>query len=228
MEEKTIAPIQTYYNGYHFRSRLEARWAVFFDKANIKYEYEPEGFETDTDHLYLSKNEKYLPDFYLPEYEFYVEVKPYRSGATDELYKAISIMGYLRKTLLLLRDVPNTEECGIWWFPIYFYHPVEREIKGYKITFLQQEDDRILLRSDVGPGSAYEHIHCVKEYKNGEHLAYLYKQMSNMDKDIKIRYYDKDTMDDYEAFFRYSFDGEYLRNCYRAARQARFEYGETP
>jgi len=62
-----IKPIETVYNGYRFRSRLEARWAVFFDAMGIKYEYEPEGFEVD--------GEKYLPDFYLPEIETYVEIK---------------------------------------------------------------------------------------------------------------------------------------------------------
>ena len=57
-----IKAIETVYNGYRFRSRLEARWAVFFDAAGIKYEYEPEGFETN-------EGTKYLPDFYLPEYD---------------------------------------------------------------------------------------------------------------------------------------------------------------
>ena len=37
--------IETVYNGYRFRSRLEARWAVFFDALGVKYEYEAEGFE---------------------------------------------------------------------------------------------------------------------------------------------------------------------------------------
>ena len=55
-----IKAIETEYNGYRFRSRLEARWAVFFDAAKIKYEYEPEGFE-------LADGTRYLPDFYLPE-----------------------------------------------------------------------------------------------------------------------------------------------------------------
>ena len=32
-----IKPIETVYNGYRFRSRLEARWAVFFDEAGIEY-----------------------------------------------------------------------------------------------------------------------------------------------------------------------------------------------
>lgn len=63
-----IKPIQTYYNGYHFRSRLEARWAVCFDALNIKYEYEPEGFD-------LGDGYYYLPDFYLPDQGVWVEIK---------------------------------------------------------------------------------------------------------------------------------------------------------
>ena len=51
-----IKPIETEYNGYRFRSRLEARWAVLFDALGVKYEYEPEGFE-------LPSGKKYLPDF---------------------------------------------------------------------------------------------------------------------------------------------------------------------
>ena len=57
---RKIKPIETYYNNNRFRSRLEARWAVFFDTLGIKYEYEPEGFK-------MSDGTLYLPDFYLPE-----------------------------------------------------------------------------------------------------------------------------------------------------------------
>lgn len=60
--------IETLYNGYRFRSRAEARWAVFFDTCGIKYVYEPEGYE-------LSDGTKYLPDFYLPESDSFFEVK---------------------------------------------------------------------------------------------------------------------------------------------------------
>ena len=49
-------PIQTRYKGYHFRSRLEARWAVFFETLGLKWEYEPEGFV-------LPNGDYYLPDF---------------------------------------------------------------------------------------------------------------------------------------------------------------------
>ena len=75
---ENIKAIQTYYNGYHFRSRTEARWAVFFDNANIKYQYEPEGYE-------LSDGTKYLPDFYLPESNTFFECKGIMSD--DDLDK---------------------------------------------------------------------------------------------------------------------------------------------
>lgn len=32
----TIQAIQTRYAGHHFRSRLEARWAVFFDYLGVE------------------------------------------------------------------------------------------------------------------------------------------------------------------------------------------------
>ena len=60
--------VQTEYKGYLFRSRLEARWAVFFDNLGIQWEYEPEG-------IVLSDGTHYLPDFYLPDFHCFFEVK---------------------------------------------------------------------------------------------------------------------------------------------------------
>ncbi|MCL5104962.1 MAG: hypothetical protein M1133_12730 [Armatimonadetes bacterium] len=65
---RTIRAIETEYNGYKFRSRLEARWAVFFDTLDVPYEYEPEGFE-------LGNGIRYLPDFWLPDQQCWVEIK---------------------------------------------------------------------------------------------------------------------------------------------------------
>lgn len=61
-------PIETFYNGYHFRSRLEARWAVFFEAVGLPYEYEKEGFA-------MEDGTKYLPDFWLPSLKMWVEIK---------------------------------------------------------------------------------------------------------------------------------------------------------
>lgn len=63
-----IKAIDTRYNGFYFRSRLEARWAVFFDALGLEYQYEPEGFDIDGDW--------YLPDFFLPHFNAWVEIKP--------------------------------------------------------------------------------------------------------------------------------------------------------
>ena len=70
-----IKAIETIYNGYRFRSRLEARWAVFFDELEIKYQYEPEGFD-------LGDGYYYLPDFYLTDDDVWVEIKG--KALTDE------------------------------------------------------------------------------------------------------------------------------------------------
>ncbi len=45
--------IETIYNGYEFRSRLEARWAVFFDTLGVKWEYEPEHYDLGLKHPWL-------------------------------------------------------------------------------------------------------------------------------------------------------------------------------
>lgn len=63
-----VRAIETIYRGYRFRSRLEARWAVFFDALNVPFEYEREGF-------ILDDGTKYLPDFWLPTLRLYFEVK---------------------------------------------------------------------------------------------------------------------------------------------------------
>ena len=61
--------IETQYNGILFRSRLEARWAILFDALKIEWIYEPDCF-------ILSNSQKYTPDFYLPKFDLYIEVKP--------------------------------------------------------------------------------------------------------------------------------------------------------
>ena len=63
-----IKPIETAYSGYRFRSRLEARWAVFFDALGVEYEYEKEGYD-------LGDAGWYLPDFWLPQVNMFAEVK---------------------------------------------------------------------------------------------------------------------------------------------------------
>src|SRR5438270_435970 len=61
-----FASIPTAYNGVNFRSRLEARWAAFFDLCNWSWEYEP-----------IDLN-GWIPDFRLIGIDkTLVEVKPF-------------------------------------------------------------------------------------------------------------------------------------------------------
>jgi hypothetical protein len=72
MTTTTLKPIETRAYGCRFRSRLEARWAVFFTTMGLKWEYEPEGFDMD--------GTLYLPDFrvWTPQgAPIWYEVKPF-------------------------------------------------------------------------------------------------------------------------------------------------------
>lgn len=89
-----IKPIETRYKGYRFRSRLEARWAVFFDTCGYTWEYEPEGYD-------IGNGIWYLPDFRLSGRDsngdfnvFIIEVKPSEDGQKDP--KVEAFRKYLR------------------------------------------------------------------------------------------------------------------------------------
>jgi hypothetical protein len=71
-----IKAIQTVYKGYKFRSRLEARYAVLFDELGIEWDYEAEGYE-------LPDGTWYLPDFYLPKVNAYIEIKGEKSSSEE-------------------------------------------------------------------------------------------------------------------------------------------------
>jgi len=106
-----IGAIETVFDGYRFRSRLESRWGVFFKAAGIRYIYEPECFR-------LSSGKLYLPDFYLPEVNMrttennggiYVEVKPSRPSS-DELDYLFELSRITGKGVLLLEGMPASWE----------------------------------------------------------------------------------------------------------------------
>lgn len=75
----TIKAIETSYAGHRFRSRLEARWAVFFDALGIRWEYEPQGYVVD--------GQPYLPDFWLTDERVFAEVK----GSDRDNYEGVHV-----------------------------------------------------------------------------------------------------------------------------------------
>lgn len=99
LEMNHIKPIQTVYKGYRFRSRLEARWAVFFDAMKIEWEYEPEGFV-------LSDGTRYLPDFWLPQVNMWAEVKA-DSFSEGEIRKCRLLATGTGYSCLMLNGMPD-------------------------------------------------------------------------------------------------------------------------
>lgn len=105
-----IKAIETTYAGCRFRSRLEARWAVFFDHLEIAWEYEPQGYESDAG--------RYLPDFWLPDERIWVEVKG--RFTHEDLVRTVESVFALREPpdkqvmpqLLILGPVPRP---GLAW-----------------------------------------------------------------------------------------------------------------
>lgn len=95
-----IRPIETRYKGYRFRSRLEARWAVFFDNYGLRYEYELEGYRIGS--------VCYLPDFFLPDLGVFVEIKPTKALSLEDITKlfAFALDGD-KKTLLIIGTPGN-------------------------------------------------------------------------------------------------------------------------
>lgn len=102
-----IRAIETLYAGYRMRSRLEARWAVFFDALAIPWQYELEGFHVG--------EQCYLPDFWLSGLRLWAEVKPDQEAVktNEALYKAFSIG--LKQDLLFLTGTPDMIDYKIMY-----------------------------------------------------------------------------------------------------------------
>jgi hypothetical protein len=72
--ENSTKKYSSYYKGYKMDSNSEKEFAILCDKENIKWiknngEYFFEYLGTDL------KNHKYYPDFYLEEFDYWVEIK---------------------------------------------------------------------------------------------------------------------------------------------------------
>lgn len=99
-----IPSIETTYQGCRFRSRLEARYAVFFDALQIPWEYEKEGF--------CLQGINYLPDFWLPQQQCWLEVKgtPEAVQQQSPLYQQFSgAVGPLVVFTALDPSIPGTK-----------------------------------------------------------------------------------------------------------------------
>lgn len=197
-----LKAIETEYKGYLFRSRLEARWAVFFDAMGIKWEYEPEG-------IVLSDGAYYLPDFYLSDFHCYFEVKRKNVKGTDEGETAVS-------------KISNGQYTDTWAGIIAFGDPMDDDL----YIFCQETDD--------GGGGSYEDAVTIGFHPD-THRPYLFAYDDWRDRSF-FTHFGKD-MDsgripmvtaEYGTYQYRDFVNWRVYEARKRARQARFEYGETP
>lgn len=71
------------YKNIWFKSSWEANFAKWCDGSNIKWEYEPRAFLLKLN----NKKTNYTPDFYLPEFDLWIEVKGYWRKDAFEKYQ---------------------------------------------------------------------------------------------------------------------------------------------
>lgn len=181
-------PIETEYNGYRFRSRAEARWAVFFDNIGMRYIFEPEGYE-------LSDGTKYLPDFYLPDSDSFFEVK----GIMNEkdMHKIEMLINDLGISVAIGYADLEFQSCD-WWGDNH-----------YSITV---KEESVLVKCK----------RCEKFYFSALNGTYACRCCGA---------YDGDHLFDVKAYGEKPFWMDYekeITDAYSAAKQARFEHGETP
>jgi len=92
--------IETVYKGCKFRSRLEARWAMVFDVLGIEWMYEKEAFDLDVC--------AYLPDFFLPKFKAWIEVKSPENLSTDDNWmKARKLHSFTGQSVWVVGQLEN-------------------------------------------------------------------------------------------------------------------------
>lgn len=111
-----MKPIQTSYRGCRFRSRLEARWAIFLDALGAKWSYESEGFDLS--------GTWYLPDFWVEDWNTWIEVKG-KSPSAEEAKRCELLARSSGQLVLLLAGDPWTEN----------------DVNEYDITLFGHRDD---------------------------------------------------------------------------------------
>lgn len=129
-----IKPIQTKYNGYLFRSKLEAHWAKFLDELGVNYLYEPQGYDLD--------GSNYLPDLLIPEgMEFidknlvfdklWVEVKPPTDLSYVEKKKIVQFVTQTENDLLVISGYPGIKSAKVRLLTIEDQQVVTRKVKFF-------------------------------------------------------------------------------------------------
>lgn len=89
----------TVFNGIRYRSRAEARWAVFFAALGVRAVYEPGKH-------HLPGGDVYVVDFWLPDAHTYAEVKGAHGFTPAERGRCAALVRLTGRPCLLLAGAP--------------------------------------------------------------------------------------------------------------------------
>lgn len=211
-----IKAIETEYNGNRYRSKLEARWAVFFDAMNIEYKYEPEGYVG-------WEGVKYLPDFYLPYEKLYVEVKGYDEQLEKDWDKIAAAIDWqstpVSDGLLLLGDIPNPDKVGWGSLPVFNYLYWRQGVASDYAAFVHwhwSAERRCQSRIALGIDEIMDAMYGIDYSRDFSE----YGQPMPQNLSTRERWIDPDMLT--------SRHFESIEKAYREARYARFDHGQTP
>lgn len=94
--------LESFYAGCRFRSRLEARWAYYFDLIGLAWQYEPEA--------YALPQGNYCPDFLCGGIDpFFIEVKPTFNEFDDVRPKLIGLAHYTKRAVFCVVGPPSLD-----------------------------------------------------------------------------------------------------------------------
>jgi len=101
--------IETRYHGILYRSRSEARWAVFFDSFQVPFFYEPETYKFV---LSETKTVFYLPDFWLPVQDCFIEVKGPSPNTEEQTKAKLLAKATNKKVYIFWGGMPSVTPAG--------------------------------------------------------------------------------------------------------------------
>lgn len=219
-----IKPIETEYAGYKFRSRLEARWAVFFDACGVDWEYEPQGYT-------LQDGTKYLPDFLLHGVEMGLSYGKKNERAKD-LYIEVKgrITDVARKKIYLFSGL----------YDYYANRGADDDYDPDKVIACIQRPTVAFGRipdcdSFVSFVKSVQDMHAksgnylfTPEYVNGESYFGCLSFIPYINTRGRLALADDCPYGKEDEYTIYDADILSTLAAYKQAKQARFEWGETP
>ncbi len=194
--------IETGYKGCRFRSRTEARWAVFFDAMGIPWEYEREGFD-------LGKHGLYLPDFWLSDWKVHLEVKG-QPATEHEQEKCRALRDATGRAVLLVHGPIGREERTVFCWDLSDSSGGSSEWPfDFGMISHHPHDTPVFFISETNANRSHFADHAFQET-------------------ITARWIQR--FDDCGRYLRYELDApkRYVEYAYESAKSARFEHGESP